>query len=465
MTSVPIALRSNPSRYTFSGSARLLNAYAEQQGEDAKKPYVVLPCPGMVSFSAVTDTPCRGMIYSDALDAIYTVHSSSVWKVNEAGTATYIGVIPGTDHVQMSVNMAEQPQIAIHTASGEFYVESDQVKENEALDDFDNPFTVVSQDYGDGFTVFGSEDGRAVPSAANDVTDVDPADYFTAEQSADKLTRVKFDGDLYLMGQKTVEPWRLTSAGFEPIAGATIKKGLVAPHGVVSCDNTLMWPTEDNLVVKLNGYNPVKISTHEVDRLLQADADRTMVHGLSFSFQGHSFANWTGSTWSRCYDAATQLIHERQSYGQEFWRARHSVRAWGREIVGDTLTGNLYYLDGDTFTEGGNPLIWGLDTPVIHSFPNGGVVDAVHIDINTGVGVITGQGSAPLLMLSWSVDGGLTFRGDRQLSLGARGNAVRVTTRRLGRFGPKGIILRLRVSDPVVRAIVGMDIETRPLKK
>lgn len=469
MTAVPIALRSNPGRYSFLGSPRLVNAYAEQQGPDNKQPYAVLPCPGLSQFSAVTDTPCRGMIYLEDLDLIYTIHSSLVYKVNSSGMSTYVGILPGYDQVQISRNMADPVQISVHSDTGEYYIEDDIVTKITNYTNFDNPPTIISQDFGGGYTAYGADDGRFFISSLNEAQTLDAADYATAEQSADKLVRVKFDrGDLFLFSQKTVEPWRNTgnsSFPFEPISSATIQKGLVSPHGVVSADNTLMWPGEDNIVYRMNGYQPLRISTHGVERMLQDDSARDAVMGMSYAFQGHSFATWTGSAWSRSYDAATQMWHDRESYGETRWRARSSVRAWGKEIVGDSLTGNLYYLDGDTFTEGGNPLIWGMDTPVVHAFPNGAIVDAIHVDMATGVGTISGQGSNPILMLSWSKDGGTTWTGDRELELGIRGNGVRITARRVGRFGPKGIIFRLRVSDPVIRAISAIDIETRPLKR
>jgi hypothetical protein len=147
------------------------------------------------------------------------------------------------------------------------------------------------------------------------------------------------------------------------------------------------------------------------------------------------------------------------------WRARFSVNAWGKTIVGDTLTGNLYELDKDTFDEGGEPMIWGIRSPPLHVFPNGGVIDALHLDFNTGVGLYSGQGSSPKAMLSWSTDGGKTFKGHRELSLGATGQNVRVTARRLGRFGPKGIIFDIRISDPVIRSLANVDVAVRPLKK
>ncbi len=68
-------------------------------------------------------------------------------------------------------------------------------------------------------------------------------------------------------------------------------------------------------------------------------------------------------------------------------------------------------------------------------------------------------------MLWTSKDGGNTWDQYRELELGQRGqHRVRVTARRLGKFGPKGIVFRLRISDPVVRALVGSDVDVTPLK-
>jgi hypothetical protein len=475
VTAVPIALRSNPGKYTFSGNTRLLNAYCEQQGNDAKAPMVVLPVPGMVSCCEVADTPGRGTIFLDDLDCAYVVHSSSVYKVTLASaapftlSATRIGALPGNDQVQISRNQAEPVQISIHCAAGEFYIENDVVKT--VSDDDVTDETIISQDNAGGYTVRGATSGKFLISGLNDTADVDGLDFATAEQSADRLIRVKSDrGDLFLFGSETTEPWRNTGQAdfpFEPIGGSVLQKGLKAANAVVALDNTLAFPGHDDTIYRLNGYAPQRISTHYIERRLQADTDPTAIRSLGYSTEGHQFAYWTGDTYTVGYDAATQAWHDRQSWQMDKWRARNAFRAWGKTIVQDSLSGELFYLDGDTHSEDGNPLIWGVDTPFLHAFPNGGIVDALHIDMDTGVGALlsTSQGYDPKLMLSWSVDGGATWKGNRELSLGARGHRIRITTRRLGRFGPKGIQFRLRVSDPIIRAIVAMDAEVRPLKK
>jgi hypothetical protein len=110
-------------------------------------------------------------------------------------------------------------------------------------------------------------------------------------------------------------------------------------------------------------------------------------------------------------------------------------------------------------------MIWGMDTPTFSIPANGGVMDSLFIDVATGTGTIGGQGEAPKLMLSWTVDGGRTWKGHRELSIGRRGKSVRVKTRRLGRFGEAGVSFRFRISDPVVRCLIGLDLKVRPLKK
>src|SRR5688572_8532626 len=119
MTAAPIAFKSNPGRYSFIGTAQLVNAYAEQMGNDAKAPLAVLPCDGLVQFSDTgSNTPCRGLIYLEDLEKLYSIHSSSAYVINSAGTATRIGTVPGTDNVQMSRNQKADAEVVIKTDEG-----------------------------------------------------------------------------------------------------------------------------------------------------------------------------------------------------------------------------------------------------------------------------------------------------------------------------------------------------------
>ena len=228
MTALTFAFRTNPSKYAFAGEAQLINAYAESQGADAKDPLAVLPAYGMTLERAVSDTPQRGAIYLDDLDCIYTVHATSVYKVKKSGAATRIGTVPGNDIVQLSRNQATVPQISIHCAAGEFYIENDAVKR---VTDEDLPAGTVSQDHLGGYTVYGNADRRFFISSLNACQEIDGLDFATAERSPDPLLRVKADGDLFLFKRRQVEQWRVTgNADFplEPI-GSPISTGSWPP--------------------------------------------------------------------------------------------------------------------------------------------------------------------------------------------------------------------------------------------
>jgi hypothetical protein len=463
MTALPFAWETNVSKYDFSGEAKLINAYAEVQGKDAKSPLSALPCYGLTLFTAVTDTPQRGSIELEDLDCIYTVHSTSVYKVVEDGTVTRIGTIPGSDIVEMSRNQATVPQVSIHCAAGEFYIEADVVKK---VTDEDLPTNVVSQDHAGGYTVYLLDDRRFFISSINECQTVDGLDYTTAEQSADPAVRVKADGDIFIFKRRQIEQYRNTGNAdfpFEPI-GSPIKHGLLAAEAVTQFDNTLAFVGDDSIVYRIAGTGAVqRISNHGIERTIANDADQSSISALSYTAEGHTFPTFTGTDWTRSYDAATGFWHSRESYQLGKWRARNPRRIWGKTIVGDALSGNLYYLDKDSFVEDDMPLIWGVDTPTLNVFPNGGVMDALHIDVATGVGIRNSE--LPKLMLDWSVDGGQTYKGRRELQLGATGDRVRVTTRMLGRFGTKGVKFRFRISDPVIRALIGLDLQIRPLRK
>lgn len=465
MTAVPVAFRSNEGKYKFIGTTQLINAYAEQMGSDGKGTLAALPCEGWLEACNTESGPCRGMIYLEDLDKGYSIHSSGAYRITYSGgvfTADRIGTIPGVDPAQLSRNQKADPQTLVQTAAGVQVIESDAVS---YVTDTDLPSGVVTSDYVSGYSIFGYADRTFYKSAINSTKSIDALDFATFEQRAGKLKRVKeHGGELVGMCSTWLEFWRDTGDAdfpFSPIGWKN--RGLKAANAVVSSDNTMMFPGDDNNVYRLVNYDPQIISTPEVARLIQDDANGEDISGFGFDREGHAFACLTGTDWTRCYDSATKVWHARKSYGQDRWRANYSMRAWGKTIVGDRLSGKLFYLDKDTFSEDGEHLVWQVVSPPMHAFPNGGIVDALHLDIATGYGSL---GSTPKVMLETSTDGGNTFTQYRELSLGVPGQyQARVTARRLGRFGPRGMVFRISVSDACARALVNVDVAVRPLKR
>jgi hypothetical protein len=458
MTALPVAFRSNPGKYNFLGTPKLINAYAEQQGNDAKGPLAILPCPGLVQHCSVDDGPGRGLIYLEDVDAMYSVHPHSVYRIYEDGTTFRVGVVPGVGQVQLSRNQAATPEITV-LGDGHQVISSDSVQ---YVLDPSLPDDPITQDYVSSYNVIGYEDRRFFLSAIDNALSFDALDFDAFDQYAGKLVRVKGDGgQLFGFCSKWFEVYNNSGSDFPFDLIATRQRGLLAANAVVSSDNTLMFPGDDRIIYRLDNYDQRRISTHYIERLLEEETNPSGIIGFEWTNEGHKFANFTGTNFSACYDSATQVWHNRESHNLGYWRARNSVKAWNKTFFQDALTGKIGYLDSDTFTEYGNPMIWGVDSPTLHVFPNGGIIDAVHFDLAVGYG-----SSNPKVMLWVSKDGGNEWSHYRELELGNAGNyRTRVTARRLGRITEKGAVFRLRISDAVVRALVNVDVEVRPLKR
>lgn len=472
MTAVAVPAKSNQQRFSFLGTTALINALAEKLGDDAKGQYAAIPCDGAVSFNAVADTPLRGFIYLEDLDCIYAVYSSSVYKVTYDGTtvtAMRIGSVPGIDIVQIVRNQKATPQVGILCSDGIFIIESDLITKFSDDDLPDDPISIAQQG---GYTIIGFEDGRFFLTSINEMTEVNGLDFATAEQSPDKLIRLWADrGELFLMSQRTVEVWRNTGNAdfpFEPLINRAIPRGILAPNSVASFDNTFGWIGENCIVYRMDGYTPIRISSHEIEGKIRDSDNQTGIVGFSWSRSGHEFYTITdGESWTFTYDAATQYWHQRKSYREDVWQIRFALFAWSMVLVGSIHTGTLYYLDNNTFTEADAPMIWTVRSPPMHVFPNGGIVDALHYDMATGYGLVdpAAQGFDPKVMLRIYKDGGNSVAIERQIKLGKRGNyKTRVTSRKLGKIGPQGMVAELSISDPVARSIVLADAKVRPLK-
>jgi hypothetical protein len=120
MTSIPFPLRSNPAAVRFAGEPRLINGYAEEIGKEQKTPVMIRAIPGQVSFANPASVPSRGAIYVKEIDALYSLHGATLYKINSAGSATALtGFITGSKPVIMERGAARlmSAEVSISIAS------------------------------------------------------------------------------------------------------------------------------------------------------------------------------------------------------------------------------------------------------------------------------------------------------------------------------------------------------------
>ena len=192
----------------------------------------------------------------------------------------------------------------------------------------------------------------------------------------------------------------------------------------------------------------------------------------TYQQQGHSFYVLTfptaNKTW--CYDVATQMWHERAGWeNSQFARHRSNCQMFfgGQTIVGDFENGKLYALDLNVFEDDDVPQKWLRSWRALGSGQNNLKRSAHHtlqLEITSGVGLVSGQGSDPQIMLRWSDDGGHTWSNEHWTSAGKIGEyGRRAIWRRLGMTTKlRDRLYEVSGTDPVEITIMGAELYATP---
>lgn len=132
----------------------------------------------------------------------------------------------------------------------------------------------------------------------------------------------------------------------------------------------------------------------------------------------------------------------------------------GANLVGDWETGNIYRLDLDTYTDNGDTIARVRAAPHIAQDLRWQFFQALQVDMESGVGVSSGQGSDPQAMLRWSDDGGFTWSSEIWAPIGKIGQGrTRVRWRRLGKSRDR--VFEVTITDPIKVALIGAGLAVR----
>jgi hypothetical protein len=154
------------------------------------------------------------------------------------------------------------------------------------------------------------------------------------------------------------------------------------------------------------------------------------------------------------YDGLTNEWSMLKGHNLNRHRANIGVNYIEKTIVSDYANGNLYRFNPLSYTDNGDPIVMEVITRHISQDNSRLFIDSLQLDIEAGVGLSTGQGSNPQIMLSISKDGGHTFGIEQWVSMGAIGEyKARAIWRRLGMA--RDWVFKFRITDPVKRVILG----------
>lgn len=461
MARKPISFQSYIARAKPGSASRLVNLYAEPLPKGAKFPLSLNGTPGLRSFATAGTGPIRAAL--EWKGAAYVVSGQGLYKIASDGTATQIGglILPSAGNVFIDAN---QVQIGICVPPNFYF--SDGLTLTQVVD-ADLPevssFTMV-----DNYGVLAQKDtGTFWLTELVDFSQVDGLDFASAEGFPDNLVRVFADHrTLWLFGTKSIELWYDSGNAdlpFDRLAGGFIERGLAGPMAVCKGALNIYWLGDDKQIYMAQGIRPTRISTFAVEEALRGYPTVTDCIAFAYSQGGHDFMVFkfpgAGATW--VYDASTKLWHERESQQYTAFRWSCTVAAYEKVLAGDALTNELFEVDLDTYTEDGIAIVRIADTAPIYNNGHQLTIDALQLEFQTGVGLNTGQGSDPQVVVQISRDGGQTFEDERWFALGAIGEyRTRVVTRQWGSV--REAMFRVKVSDPVKVAALGARIEARP---
>ena len=311
-------------------------------------------------------------------------------------------------------------------------------------------------------------------SALYDGTQWDALDYCVAEGSSDNVTAVAtVNNELWIFGGKSLEFWYVTGNLDDPFArnsSAFINNGCASPYSVQALNNNVFWlgsnAQGNNIVWMSNSYIPQRISDHGIEYQIGQLADIENCTCFTYQQEGHFFyvMNFQQGNRTLVYDVITGLWHERGYFNpvsgkNDLGRANCATLWQGKVMVGDWTNNNIYELDLDTYTDNGNTILRYRQGPHHHYDRKRLFFKEFELDLERGIGLVTGQGSRPTVMLQSSNDGGYTWTpAVGQVSAGGIGEyQARVRFLRLGQSRDR--VFRVSMTDPVKWILIGARID------
>src|ERR1044072_7378434 len=432
MTAVPFPVTSAPGARPQESAGRLVNAYAVKTEQGARGPLKWLRAPGLRELANVSGRAgYRGFIEVNG-NVLAVLEDRAVLIAKSAGmvSVTDLGALDGTGLVTIAKNNAAPVgDIVAVTEEGAFNLYIDDVPDNFADADLPQPNSVSGVK---GYFAFTIADGRLFASDLNSVN-LNALSFTTAPGRL--LRGVSYRDEWFVFGDNFCQIYR--DAGLSPFPFdlvATIPVGLAGTQasagGERGFTGTMAWAAQDDVVYKLSGYTPQPVSTEDVSRDIAATPDKGALEASVYMSNGNTFWVLTRpGVWSWTLNVTTGTWGERASYDQQSWRAARTIKAFSTWLAGDRHSGKLFEIGADVFREGDDPLVFEVVSGAVLASPNRLAIG------RPDVGMVGAGGRA----------GG-----------GREGESLKtISVTRLGLAGPKGIMIRLRVSDPVPVTLFG----------
>ena len=303
-------------------------------------------------------------------------------------------------------------------------------------------------------------------SAVNDGLTWDSLDVTTAEAKTSPLSRMlsayqnlwAFKGDsteqFYNSGQEPL---------FQRTSLALIELGLAAVHSVALLDNAILWLADDRTVrLSRGGATATVVSTYHIARVIERLTTISDAIGIGFMFNNHALyvLTFPADEKTLVYDISNNIWSEWKSYKEDGvqddgrFRANCYTEFNGDDVVGDYRNNKLYKIGQGVYADDEQRI---RRVRVFRGPKNENLTQFMgefELDLDSGMGLNSGQGVNPQAMLQISKDGGQTYGREIWAAIGRRGKyATKVVWRRLGQA--RNPVFKVTISDPIPDVLVG----------
>lgn len=457
--------------YTLPAKAanhqRCVNLLAEVDQQKGKTPSSLVGVPGLKRVATLGGGPVRGMIEVNGL--LFAVVGPTFGAVAQDGTFSAYGTVNGTGRVTLVTNGLQI--LIIDGVSG--FVWNIDANTWFQITDPGFVYGATQATYQDGYGIVALPNSQQFGiSGLYDFLTWDALDFGSAEGLPDNVSTVISNNRyLHIFGTATLELWVNTGGTatnlfpFERVGGTFFQVGCAAPNSACIADDSVFWLGANDQgglgVYRMNGQQPMRISTVAIEREWSEYARTDDAFALGVDVGRHPLYMITFPTADRTwvFDAHSGMWSEWLEWEAPAWkrsRVNCFASSFGRLLMGDYRDGRLYELDWDTYSNDGDPLrslrmtpyIWGEGKRLFHS--------RLELFMEPGVGLPSGYGDNPEVMLRFS-DDGFKWSNEVRASIGRQGEYDRrAVFNRLG--SARNRIYEVSIDAPVRRVLLGASL-------
>jgi len=283
--------------------------------------------------------------------------------------------------------------------------------------------------------VIAGDNGLFGVSDPSDGTTYNDLNYAEAETLPDPLLRpYNFSQVVYMFGSQTTEIWQDAGAGNPPLVrqdSSLVNVGAAGYYCVTNTDQYLYWLGDDRKVYQGVGSSARNVATPEISHIIDSLSvvsdcicSTVVVEGQDFVLFKFTDAN-RSLLYSETNNIWTELASGTSNPSDMAYIGNEFIRCYGKNLV--STNQGVYELDLNAYLDGDAARLLIRTLPsftgmMIGKPGNRITCGGVRINMQLGVGLATGQGSAPVLMCQFSPDGGETWQAEQFVPIGAMGD-------------------------------------------